>query len=89
MLKFPTDAAAAIYSPMSHTYTHTHIHTYTQEVDGVLINVTMPSECMPVDQRCLDEHLSPLIDVAHNTTASADEKNAELHSFCASECGQK
>jgi hypothetical protein len=60
-----------------------------QEENGVLVNVTMPIECLPVDQRCLDERLSPLIDVAHNTTATADDKDAELHSFCASECGQK
>jgi hypothetical protein len=55
----------------------------------VLVNVTMPSECLPVEDPCLDEELSRLLDIAHNTSASADEKDAQLESFCASECGQK
>lgn len=60
-----------------------------QGPNGILMNVTLPKECLPVTQQCLDEKLTPLVDIAHNETASARKKNTQLQSFCASECGQK
>jgi hypothetical protein len=66
-----------------------HNVTITQVENGVVVNATLPSECLPVEQRCLDDELTPLVDMAHNDTASAEEKNVALQSFCASECGQK
>lgn len=71
------------------TRPRSHNVTVTQEENGVLINATMPSECLPVEQRCMTEQLDPLMDLAHNGTASDEEKNASLQDFCASECGQK
>lgn len=51
-------------------------------------NTTLPAECEPVSDKCMDS-LASLAETAHNETALGTDKDTALEDYCATECGQK
>jgi hypothetical protein len=62
--------------------------TTTTGEEGPASNTTLPKECEPVSDECM-ENLGSLAETNHNETLADSDKDTTLQDFCATDCGKK
>jgi hypothetical protein len=61
--------------------------TTTTGEEGPASNTTLPKECEPVSDECM-ENLGSLAETNHNETLADSDKDTTLQDFCATDCGK-
>lgn len=62
--------------------------TTTAGEEGPASNTTLPKDCEPVPDECMED-IRFLADSAHNETMADTDKDTALQDFCATDCGKK